>query len=280
MFRTTAANVVRPLARCNSSLASVVPRDVARSRLQEHYTNTLSHDLLYLLYAHPPAVSPPDPLTRAPAWSPLNPYAQNRPPPRAKGGRYLQPNPSSAVPELESITVSTMSKAALQQKSSLVALMMAYQAITGQPPQSRHPGPYGAGTDQGIVVTRSTRKSASFKIRPGAPTGVKIELKGEPMYAFLDTLTTFVLPRLKSFNGIPLPPASHPKQSPSSMSGVISFGLPNEAMGLFPQIETALDQYPRAFGMNIYLKTNLKGRGAQEKSRALLSGLGVPFVKR
>lgn len=157
---------------------------------------------------------------------------------------------------------------------------MAMQTITGEPVQSIHPGAYGPGSGKGLVVTKSTKKSASFKIRPGAPTGVKVELKGAAMYSFLESLVDFVLPRLKTFPGIPLPAASHPRQSTSSMGGVVSFGLPVEAMGLWPQVEINLDAYSKSFGMNIYVVTNAKGRGAQDRARVLLSGFGLPFVKR
>ncbi|GAA5878644.1 hypothetical protein JCM3774_000437 [Rhodotorula dairenensis] len=260
----------------------------ARSRLGDHYDSTLSHDLLYLLYSHAThaeAAQRPNPLERTPIWSPENPYAQGRSaPPRPKGNRYIVPNPTyvspESVPRLESIVVESMYKHAVGAKSNLLPLIMAFQAITGEPPQVKTPGPYGPGSSQGIQVTQSTKKSASFKIRAGMPSGVKVELRGEPMYAFLETVVDFVLPRLKTFSGIPLPPASHPRQSPSSTSGVVSFGLPPEAMGLFPQIEVNLDQYPRAFGMNIFCVTNTKGRGAQDQARALLSGVGLPFVKR
>lgn len=271
-----------------ASLSGVSHGQTARSRIQDHYESSLSHDLLYLLYSHQThagADALPNPLSRSPVWSPANPYAQGRAaPPRPKGNRYIVPNPSytsaQSVPQLESIVVESMTKTALAGKSNLLPLIMAFQAITGEPPQTKTPGPYGPGSGQGLVITRSTKKSASFKIRAGAPTGVKVELKGEPMYNFLETLVDFVLPRLKTFNGIPLPPASHPRQSMSSTSGVVSFGLPPEAMGLFPQIEVNLDQYPKTFGMNIFCITSAKGRGAQDQARALLSGTGLPFVKR
>jgi len=268
-------------------LANVSYGDTARSRIQDHYTQSLSHDLLYLLYnhqIHSSSTSLPNPLSRAPIWSPNNPYAENRAPPRPKGNRYLVPNPSyvspQSLPRLESIVVESMSKTALAGKSNLLPLLMAFEAVTGEPPQSKHPGAYGPGSGQGLVITRSTKKSASFKIRAGAPTGVKVELKGQPMYTFLETLVDFVLPRLKTFQGIPLPPASQPRQSTSATSGVVSFGLPPEAMGLFPQIEINLDQYPKTFGMNIFCITSAKGRGAQDQARALMSGVGLPFVKR
>ncbi|GAA6044051.1 hypothetical protein JCM8097_008692 [Rhodosporidiobolus ruineniae] len=270
------------------SLANIQYGQTSRSRTKDHYDASLSHDLLYLLYSHQSHVQAnalPDPLSRSPVWSPTNPYAAGRSaPPRPKGNRYIVPNPSytspDSLPHLEAIVVESMTKTALAGKSNLLPLLMAFEAITGEPPQTKTPGPYGPGSGQGLVVTRSTKKSASFKIRPGAPTGVKVELRGEPMYNFLETVVDFVLPRHKTFGGIPLPPASHPRQSMSSTSGVVSFGLPPEAMGLFPQIEVNLDQYPKTFGMNIFCITSARGRGAQDQARALLSGMGLPFVKR
>ena len=271
------------------ALARIATETVSqsRSRLADHYSQTLSHDLLYLLYSHAThtsADSLPNPLTRSPKWSPSNPYAQNRPPPRPKGNRYLVPNSAytsaPSLPVLESIVVQTMTKQALANKNNLLPLLMAFQAVTGEAPQSKHPGPYGPGSGRGLVITRSSKKSSSFKIRPGAPTGAKVELRGPPMYDFLENLVEFVLPRLKTFAGIPLPPASHPRQSPSSTSGVVSFGLPAEAMALFPQIEVNLDQYPKTYGFNVFFITSAKGRGAQDQARALLSGMSLPFIKR
>ena len=71
----------------------------------------------------------------------------------------------------------------------------------------------------------------------GAPLGVKVDLKGLKMYDFLSTLVEFVLPRLREFNGVQLPGSSSNMQTPTGVSGVVRFGLPPEAMGLFPQIE-------------------------------------------
>lgn len=270
-------------------LYSIQAGETSRSRLQHHYQTTLSHSLLYELYSHPahaPDQALPNPLDRAPMWSPLNPYAKNRPPPRPKGNRYLVPNPSytspSALVRLESITLESMNKSSLANKNNLLPLIMAFQAITGEPLQSHFPDDptYGPGSSRGIIITKSTKKSASFKIRPGAATGIKITLKGPLMYSFLETLNEFVLPRLKTFSGVALP-SSAPRQSPSATSGVVSFGIPPEAMGLFPAVEMNLDQYMgKIGGMNMHFCTSAKGRGAQDQARVLLSGFGVPFVKR
>ena len=113
------------------------------------------------------------------------------------------------------------------------------------------------------------------------PVGVKAILPAPVAHEFLEVLTTFVLPRLRSFAGFPLPPASQPPASPAAMSGVVSLGMHPEAIPLFPQIEINLDQYPnKPLGFQIDCITNQRGRKATEKARALLSGLGIPFVRR
>jgi large subunit ribosomal protein L5 len=100
------------------------------------------------------------------------------------------------------------------------------------------------------------------------------------MYDFLNTLTEFVLPRLRDFNGIVLPPKSSSSTTPSTVSGVVSFGLPPEAMVSFPQLEINVDAYPMLPGIHIHFVTNVKEKGAQDKARALVSGFQVPFVRR
>jgi large subunit ribosomal protein L5 len=77
-----------------------------------------------------------------------------------------------------------------------------------------------------------------------------------------------------------MPPPSASLNSPSAVSGVVSFGLPPQAMGLFPQIEVNLDAYPKSYGMHIHFVTNAKGLGAQNRARALVSGFQVPFARK
>ena len=132
-----------------------------------------------------------------------------------------------------------------------------------------------------MQVLRAKKGVASFKLRPGMPIGAQAVLYGDAAYEFIDVLTTFVLPRLRGFAGLPLPPASQPLLSPAAVSGVVSFGMGPEAMPLFPQVEVNLDQYPgRRYGFQIDCVTNQRGRRATERARTLLSGLGLPFVRR
>jgi len=97
------------------------------------------------------------------------------------------------------------------------------------------------------------------------------------MWTFLETLVEIVLPRMKDWNGVRLPPPSVNLKSPSSTGGVVAFGLPASAMGLFPSVEVNLEQYPRLHGFNIQFITNARGKGAQDQARALVSGFRIPL---
>jgi large subunit ribosomal protein L5 len=90
------------------------------------------------------------------------------------------------------------------------------------------------------------------------------------MYNFLGTLVEFVLPRLRKFDGVVLPPQSSSFNSPSAISGVVTFGLPLQAMGFFPQIEVNQDAYPEMYGMHIHFVTNATGLGAEHRVLVLL----------
>jgi len=105
-------------------------------------------------------------------------------------------------------------------------------------------------------------------------------MKGERMWTFLGSLVEFVLPRMKEFTGVTLPPPSASPNSPSAVSGVVSFGLPPPAMALFPQIEVNVDAYGKMHGFHIHFITNARGVGAQARARTLLSGFQIPFARR
>lgn len=216
------------------------------NRLQEHYRSTLSSDLLYMTYDHKLATSPlpaPEPLRR---WDESDPYAAQRPVRTARGNRRAPPgtkpfSPTATlrdIPRLERIVLTAFCKDSIGNKNALVPLIAQMRAITGLEPFSQDPS---RGT---IDVIKAKSGVASFKLRPGMPVGVKATLPAPVALEFLDVLSTFVLPRLRSFAGFPLPPSSQPPMSPAALSGVVSLGMRPEAMALFPQIEINLDQYP------------------------------------
>ncbi|SPO44821.1 related to 60S ribosomal protein L7, mitochondrial [Moesziomyces antarcticus] len=276
------------------------------NRYQEHYRTTLASDLLYMTYdaaanldAETRASSSADAQDRQREWDAESPYSVNRPQRPARGNRRLQPltkplpvqNTVTQIPRLEKVILTCFSKDAIANKHALVPLIAQMRAITGLSVEGSLSDPSlvaaaspasGSGASRGrIEIIRAKSGVASFKLRPGMPVGVKAILPGPVAHEFLEVLSTFVLPRLRSFAGFPLPPASQPPASPAAMSGVVSLGMHPEAIPLFPQIEINLDQYPnRPLGFQIDCITNQRGRKASEKARALLSGMGIPFVRR
>lgn len=279
---SSAASALRS-ASLRSLTSNLSPR-----RYAEHYHRVLAPDLLYLTYDHSPApsslISPTQRKKDQITWDPENPYTKNRPAKKPRGGQALTPatriiKPNNVV-RLEEIVLSTFVKEASSNKNQLLSAIAGFQAMTGEP----IPGFASDGSNtgkqsrtNGIQISRTTKASASFKVRAGMVCGVRVGLKGESMWSFLETLVDLVLPRMKDWNGVRLPPPSVNPRSPSSTGGVVSFGLGPGAMALFPGVEANLEQYPKLHGFNIQFITNAKGRGAQDQARALLSGFRVPL---
>ena len=276
--------IIRKLAHDQRGLpiphVDIIVRDTHPSRLSEHYHTTLADDLLYMTYKHTniTEAQPPKPRTIRLKYDPDDPYVKLRHNPPVGGsqlGRKLAP-PTGAdnVVRLERIQLHTMAKDALVSRQHLLGPIMALRALSGETEQGG-----GRRGSTGVQVVRGV-KSVGGWVRPGLPLGAKVDLRGTKMFEFLGTLTEFVLPRLREFPGVLLPPASANLQTPAGVAGVVSFGLPPEAMGFFPQIEVNLDAYPKSYGMHIHFITNAKGAGAQERARQLLSGFQIPFARR
>ncbi|ODN97363.1 50S small subunit ribosomal protein L7 [Cryptococcus wingfieldii CBS 7118] len=247
------------------------------SRYGQHYNKTLSSDLMYMTYSHRLSQKPEAP----PAIErPPTPYEANRPkPPIMRGNRAVRTKTTEVgpetVPKVESIIIHTMVKEAVGNKNTLLSAVAALRAISGETANGG-----GRKGSSGVQVIAAKKSAAAWKLRSGMPVAVKVELKGEAMYDFLQSLVDFVLPRLRDFSGVPLPPASTPKNSPASLAGVVSFGFGHTAMSFFPQIEANTDAYPRLHGFHVFFKTNLTGDNAHENARALVSGFRIPFHRR
>lgn len=131
----------------------------------------------------------------------------------------------------------------------------------------------------GVQVIKAKVGAANWKLREGMPIACKVELKGDAMYDFLQSLVDFVLPRMREYPGVPIAPFAGYNKS-HLYGPVVSFGFPPAAMGLFPQIEANIDSYPKLHGFHVYCKTNLKGDHAMMWGRNLLSGFRVPFYRQ
>jgi large subunit ribosomal protein L5 len=116
------------------------------------------------------------------------------------------------------------------------------------------------------AVTVMSRKSvAGFKVREGMPVGVKVTLRGERMYTFLDKLCSIALPRVKDFRGL--------NKNGFDGQGNYNFGLDEQLM--FPEVE--FDNIIKTHGMNISIATTTN---SDEQAARLLELVGVPFTRK
>lgn len=119
-------------------------------------------------------------------------------------------------------------------------------------------------TGQKPIVTKARKSIAGFKLREGQPIGVKVTLRGEKMYAFLEKLIKIALPRVRDFRGV----------SPKSFDGKGNYTLGVKEQLIFPEIN--YDEIVKLRGMDIVFVTTAE---TNEEALELLSGFGMPFRK-
>ncbi|MBS6439586.1 MAG: 50S ribosomal protein L5 [Clostridiales bacterium] len=117
---------------------------------------------------------------------------------------------------------------------------------------------------QKAVPTYARKSVANFKLRQGMKIGVKVTLRGERMYEFVDKLFTFALPRVRDFKGI----------NPNAFDGRGNYALGLKEQLIFPEIE--YDKVEKIRGMDIVFVTTAK---TDAEARDLLSMLGAPYAK-
>ena len=119
-------------------------------------------------------------------------------------------------------------------------------------------------TSQKHVVTHARKSVANFKLREGMPVGVKVTLRADRMWEFLDRLFNVALPRVRDFRGI----------NPNAFDGRGNYALGLKEQLIFPEIE--YDKIDKIRGMDIIMVTTAN---TDEEAKALLELLGAPFAK-
>lgn len=152
------------------------------------------------------------------------------------------------VPQIQKVVVNIGMGEALDNPKALDAAVSDLAQITGQKP----------------VVTKARTSIAAFKLREGRAIGVKVTLRGERMWSFLDRLMNVVLPRVRDFRGVP--------RDAFDGRGNYTLGLREQL--IFPEIE--YDKIDKIRGMEITIVTTAK---TDEQAATLLDMLGMPFRK-
>ena len=119
-------------------------------------------------------------------------------------------------------------------------------------------------TGQKAVPTYAKKSVANFKVRSGMKIGVKVTLRGERMYEFMDRLFNLALPRLRDFKGI----------NPNAFDGRGNYSLGLKEQLIFPEIE--YDKVEKIRGMDIAFVTTAE---TDEEAKELLTLMGAPFAK-
>ena len=151
------------------------------------------------------------------------------------------------APRLEKIVINQGVGSAIQDKKILEFSLNEITAITGQK----------------AVVGKSTKDVSNFKLRKGMPIGVKVTLRKERMYEFLESLICSALARMRDFKGIY-----------SKLEGKGNYTLGLEEQIIFPEI--VMDSVHKIMGMNITFVTSAN---TDEEGFALLREFGLPFKK-
>jgi len=117
---------------------------------------------------------------------------------------------------------------------------------------------------QKAVITRAKKSIASFKLREGMPIGVRVTLRKDRMWDFLDKLMNFALPRVRDFRGVP----------DKGFDGRGNFTMGIREHTIFPELE--VDRVDNPKGMNITIVTSAE---TDKEGKVLLDHLGMPFRK-
>ena len=152
------------------------------------------------------------------------------------------------VPKLDKIVISVCTSEAVQNPKVLNAVVDEISTICGQK----------------AVITKSKKAISNFKIRAGLASGVRVTLRRDKMWSFLDRLNTLALPRVRDFRGLP----------PKGFDGRGNYNMGLKEQIVFPEIN--YDKVEKVRGMNITICTTAVN---DAHGRALLDALGLPFRK-
>ena len=152
------------------------------------------------------------------------------------------------IPKLDKIVINVGAGEARENSKVIDAIANDLAAITGQKP----------------YICKARKSVANFKLREGMNIGVKVTLRGDRMYEFLDRFFNVALPRVRDFRGI----------NPNSFDGRGNYSMGLKEQLIFPEID--YDKIDKVRGMDICFVTTAK---TDEEARELLTLMGAPFSK-
>ena len=152
------------------------------------------------------------------------------------------------IPKLDKVIINVAAGEAIANPKAIDAIVSDISQITGQKP----------------IVCKAKKSVANFKLREGMPSGVKVTLRGERMYEFVERFFGLALPRVRDFRGI----------NPNSFDGRGNYSMGIKEQLVFPEID--YDKIDKVRGMDICFVTTAN---TDEEARELLTLMGAPFAK-
>ena len=152
------------------------------------------------------------------------------------------------IPKLDKVIINVAAGEAIANPKAIDAIVSDISQITGQKP----------------IVCKAKKSVANFKLREGMPIGVKVTLRGERMYEFVERFFGLALPRVRDFRGI----------NPNSFDGRGNYSMGIKEQLVFPEID--YDKIDKVRGMDICFVTTAT---TDEEARELLTLMGAPFAK-
>ena len=152
------------------------------------------------------------------------------------------------IPKLDKVVINVACGEAKDNSKVIDSIIADLSKITGQKP----------------VVCKARKSVANFKLREGMPIGVKVTLRGERMYEFVDRFFSAALPRVRDFRGI----------NPNSFDGRGNYSMGVNEQLIFPEFE--YDKIDKVRGMDIIFVTTAN---TDEEARELLTLMGAPFAR-
>jgi len=152
------------------------------------------------------------------------------------------------IPKLDKVVINVGCGEAKENSKVIDAIISDLSQITGQKP----------------VTCKAKKSVANFKLREGMPIGVKVTLRGDRMYEFVDRLFSAALPRVRDFRGI----------NPNSFDGRGNYSMGIKEQLIFPEID--YDKIDKVRGMDIIFVSTAK---TDEEAREMLTLMGAPFAK-
>ncbi|KAK8002779.1 guanine deaminase [Apiospora arundinis] len=226
-------------------------------RLKQTFHSTIASDILTLTYQHKPPGTPEKPeRIRYRTWGDETPYMENRVKRGPRGADVLLPLEPDInyhnIPKLKAVHVAMYMPQAKKNPDHITVAKTIMQTISGVRP----------------TVTNTRMSVAQWGVVKGDRTGVKVTMRDNQAYEFLDKVIHLVFPKIKEWNGV--------KGTTGDGAGNLAFGLEPQEMMHFPEVEANYSSYPQKMipGCRIFVETTAK---SDRHARLLFGAMGIPF---